>query len=150
MLINHHQTIPTNYIPRKSNNTYYYKQSPTINMHFFSRQPILFFEERHAQLSAPLERVNRQAFLSEPTYNLYPPCKKTSIESDTLAKIKILLKYIDKLYIREEIEIFKPPEFILIYPNHQHQLPQSFRTVHHQKIPHFFYTIAPQIFPQTT
>ena len=30
------------------------------------------FEERHARLSEPLEPVNRQASLSEPTYNLYP------------------------------------------------------------------------------
>ena len=31
------------------------------------------FEERHARLSEPLEPVQRQAPLSEPTYNLYPP-----------------------------------------------------------------------------
>ena len=30
------------------------------------------FEERHARLSEPLEPVQRQAALSEPTYNLYP------------------------------------------------------------------------------
>ena len=30
------------------------------------------FEERHAQLYEPLEPVNPQASLSEPTYNLYP------------------------------------------------------------------------------
>ena len=30
------------------------------------------FEERHARLSEPLEPVQRQAPLSEPTYNLYP------------------------------------------------------------------------------
>ena len=30
------------------------------------------FEERHARLSEPLEPVQRQASLSEPTYNLYP------------------------------------------------------------------------------
>ena len=30
------------------------------------------FEERHARLSQPLETVQRQAPLSEPTYNLYP------------------------------------------------------------------------------
>ena len=29
-------------------------------------------EERHARLSEPLEPVQRQAPLSEPTYNLYP------------------------------------------------------------------------------
>ena len=29
------------------------------------------FEERHARLSEPLEPVQRQAPLSEPTYNLY-------------------------------------------------------------------------------
>ena len=38
-----------------------------------------------------------------------PPYNKTSIELDILAKIKIHLIYIDKLYTREEIEIFKPP-----------------------------------------
>ena len=31
------------------------------------------FEGRHARLSEPLEPVQRQAPLSEPTYNLYPP-----------------------------------------------------------------------------
>ena len=30
------------------------------------------FEERHARLSEPLEPIQRQASLSEPTYNLYP------------------------------------------------------------------------------
>ena len=30
------------------------------------------FEERYAKLCEPLEPVNRQASLSEPTYNLYP------------------------------------------------------------------------------
>ena len=40
-------------------------------MNFYSRQPI-HFEERHARLSEPLEPVQRQASLSEPTYNLYP------------------------------------------------------------------------------
>ena len=30
------------------------------------------FEERHARLSEPLEPVQRQAPLSEPTYNMYP------------------------------------------------------------------------------
>ena len=30
------------------------------------------FEERHARLSQPLEPVQRQAPLSEPTYNFYP------------------------------------------------------------------------------
>ena len=78
-----------------------------------------------------------------------PPCNKTSIELDILAKIKVHLRYIDKLYIREEREIFKPPEFILIYLNHQHQLPQKFQAVHYQKLPHFFH-IASQIYPQTT
>ena len=48
------------------------------------------------------------------------------------------MKSIDKLYIHEEIEIFKPPEFILIYPNHQHQLLQGFQVIHYQKLPHFF------------
>ena len=50
------------------------------------------FEERHARLSEPLEPVQRQAPLSEPTYNLYPtlpqelsrirnPSKKPKIQS---------------------------------------------------------------------
>ena len=30
------------------------------------------FEEQHARLSEPLEPVQREAHLSEPTYNLYP------------------------------------------------------------------------------
>ena len=38
---------------------------------FFQDNPYTF-EERHARLSEPLEPVQRQAPLSEPTYNLYP------------------------------------------------------------------------------
>ena len=35
------------------------------------------------------------------------------------------MKEIDKLYIQDEIEIFKPPEFILTCPNHPYQLPET-------------------------
>ena len=53
------------------------------------------------------------------------------------------------MYIQDETEIFKPPEFHLTYPNHQHQLPQNFQAVHYQKLPHLLHNIAFQIFHRT-
>ena len=53
--------------------------------------------------------------------------------------------------MHDEIEVFKPLEFILIYPNHQHQLLQKLQVVHCQKLPHYFHhNRAPQIYPQIT
>ena len=44
--------------------------------------------------------------------------------------------------MHEEIEIFKSPEFILIYPNHQHQLLQKYQVVHYQKPPQSFHSTS--------
>ena len=52
------------------------------------------FEERHARLSEPLEPVQRQAPLSEPTYNLYPALpqelsgKRNLIQNQNTVEIK--------------------------------------------------------------
>ena len=47
------------------------QENPEIPTTSFQDNPYTF-EERHARLSEPLEPVQRQAPLSEPTYNLYP------------------------------------------------------------------------------
>ena len=47
-------------------------QNPQTSTRIFFQDNPYTFEERHARLSEPLEPVQRQASLSEPTYNLYP------------------------------------------------------------------------------
>ena len=47
-------------------------QNPQTSTRISFEDNPYFFEERHARLSEPLEPVQRQAPLSEPTYNLYP------------------------------------------------------------------------------
>ena len=47
-------------------------QNPQTSIRFAFHDNPYTFEERHARLSEPLEPVQRQAPLSEPTYNLYP------------------------------------------------------------------------------
>ena len=47
-------------------------QNPQTSTRVFFHDNPYIFEERHARLSEPLEPVQRQAPLSEPTYNLYP------------------------------------------------------------------------------
>ena len=68
--INQNQTSPTSSQenPAKPTTT----QNPkTFTRISFQDNPNTF-EERHARLSEPLEPVQRQAPLNEPTYNLYP------------------------------------------------------------------------------
>ena len=48
-----------------------HRHHPKKTRHHFQDNPYTF-EERQARLSEPLEPVQRQAPLSEPTYNLYP------------------------------------------------------------------------------
>ena len=47
-------------------------QNPQTSTRIFFQDNPYTFEERHARLSEPLEPVQRQAPLSEPTYSLYP------------------------------------------------------------------------------
>ena len=47
-------------------------QNPQTSTQIFFQDNPYTFEERHARLSEPLEPVQRQASLSELTYNLYP------------------------------------------------------------------------------
>ena len=71
MLINHHQTDPqttSQKIPKTPTTT----QNPQSSSRISFQDNPYTFEEQHARLSEPLEPVNRQAPLSEPTYNLYP------------------------------------------------------------------------------
>ena len=66
MLTNNHIVSLHRHHPKK---TRQYLQLPTRIS--FQDNPYTF-EERHARLSEPLEPVQRQATLSEPTYKLYP------------------------------------------------------------------------------
>ena len=108
------------------------------------------FEERHARLSEPLEPVQRQAPLSEPTYNLYPTLPQE------LGRIRNISQNQNTVEINRQIihprrnRNFQTPEFILTYPNHQHQLLQKTQIVHYQKLPYSFHNVAPLVYPQIT
>ena len=111
------------------------------------------FEERHARLSEPLEPVQRQAPLSEPTYNLYPTLPQE------LSRIRNISQNQNTVEINRQIthprrnRSFQTPNHqhqLLIYPNHQHQLLQKTQIVNYQKLPHSFHNVAPQVYPQIT
>ena len=57
----------------------------------------MHFEERHARLSEPLEPVQRQAPLSEPTYNLYPTLPQE------LSRIRNISQNQNKIEINRQI-----------------------------------------------
>ena len=61
----------TSYRNYKCNSNTVFKNPQTSTRISFQDNPYTF-EERHARLFEPLEPVQRQAPLSEPTYNLYP------------------------------------------------------------------------------
>ena len=69
MLTNHHQNSLHRHLPKK---TQPYLQLPKTSSRINFQDNPYTFEERHARLSEPLEPVQRQASLSEPTYNLSP------------------------------------------------------------------------------
>ena len=66
MLSNHHQNSLHRHLPKKTQSDL--QTSTRIS---FEDKPYTF-EEQHARLSEPLEPVQRQASLSEPTYTSYP------------------------------------------------------------------------------
>ena len=73
LLINqqsHNQSSPTSYQENPTIPTT--TQNPQTSTRISFQDNPYTFEERHARLSEPLEPVQRQAPLSEPTYNLYP------------------------------------------------------------------------------
>ena len=96
-------------------------ETQIINRHFFSRPNT--FEERHARLSESQEPVVRHAPLSEPqyepTYNIYPPLQQDPNRVRHLSQNQNTLEINRQLYIEDEIEISKPPEYNSIYLNHQ-------------------------------
>ena len=57
---------------QKTLHKYATTQNPQTSTRISFQDNPYTFEERHARLSEPLEPVQRQAPLSEPTYNLYP------------------------------------------------------------------------------
>ena len=108
------------------------------------------FEERHARLSEPLEPVQRQAPLSEPTYNLYPTLPQE------LSRIRNLSQNQNTVEINRQIihprrnRNFQTPEFILIYPNPHHKVLQKTPLVYYQKPLRFLHNVAPQAYPRIT
>ena len=64
------QSSPTSYQENSAIPTT--TQNPQTSTRISFRDSLYTFEKRHARLSEPLEPVQRQAPLSEPTYNLYP------------------------------------------------------------------------------
>ena len=74
LLTNHHQNSLHRHLPKKTL-TLKVRITTTQNPQTSTRMSFQdnpnTFEERHACLSEPLEPVQRQASLSEPTYNLY-------------------------------------------------------------------------------
>ena len=69
-LIGHISKIAHQPLPKQSSPTT--TQNPQTSTRISFQDNPYSFEERHALLSKPLEPFQRQASLSEPTYNLYP------------------------------------------------------------------------------
>ena len=72
LLTNNHTVILHRHHPKKNPTIPTNTQNPQTSTRIFFQDNPYTFEERHARLSEPLEPVQRQAPLSEPTYNLYP------------------------------------------------------------------------------
>ena len=141
-IIFHHKKLLSNYFYEIANQQPLHQSPPTTSQEnpttptstqnpqsftriSFQENPYTF-EERHARLSEPLEPVVRQAPLSElqykPTYNIYPHLQQDLNRVRHMSQNQNTLEKIDKLYIQDEIEIFKFPEFNSTYLNHQHQI----------------------------
>ena len=72
MLTNNHTVSLHRHHPRKNRHHLQLPQNPQLSTRISFQDNPYTFEERHARLSEPLEPVQRQAPLSEPTCNLYP------------------------------------------------------------------------------
>ena len=72
MLPNNHIVSLHRHHPKKTRHHLQLPKNPQTSTRISFQDNPYTFEERHARLSEPLEPVQRQAPLSEPTYNLYP------------------------------------------------------------------------------
>ena len=72
MLTNNHTVSLHRHHPEENSTPPSITQNPQKSTRISFQDNPYTFEERHARLSEPLEPVQRQAPLSEPTYNLYP------------------------------------------------------------------------------
>ena len=108
------------------------------------------FEERHARLTEPLEPVQRQAPLSEPTYNLYPTLLQELSRIRNISQNQNTVEINRQIIHQRRNRNFQTPEFILIYPNPHHQVLQKTQIAYHRKPLYFFHNVAPQVYPQIT
>ena len=109
------------------------------------------FEERHARLSEPLEPVQRQASLSEPTYNLYPTLPQE------LSRIRNLSQNQNTAEINRQIihprrnRNFQTPRVHFDIPQSPTQTtPEKHHWYHTRKPLHFFHNEALQVYLQIT
>ena len=72
MLTNNHSVSLHRHHPKITQHHLQLPKTPQTSTRISIQDNPYTFEERHARLSEPLEPVQRQAPLSEPTYNLYP------------------------------------------------------------------------------
>ena len=72
LLTNNHKISLHRHHPKKTQQNLQLPKNPQTSTRISFPDNPYTFEERHARLSEPLEPVQRQAPLSEPTYNLYP------------------------------------------------------------------------------
>ena len=108
------------------------------------------FEERHARLSEPLEPVQRQAPLSEPTYNLYPTLPQE------LSRIRNSSQNQNTVEINRQIihprrnRNFQTPRVHFDIPQSPSQNTPENPLVYYQKPLRFFHNVAPQAYHQIT
>ena len=134
--------------PRKPNHTYNYPKPSKIHTHFFQDNPYTF-EERHARLSEPLEPVQRQASLSEPTLNLYP-----TLPQD-LNRLRHISQNQNTVEVNRQIvhpgrnRNFQTSRVTFSYLNPQHHQAQKALVLHYQTLLRSLHKLTHQISLQT-
>ena len=111
----------------------------------------ILLNERHARLSEPLEPVQRQAPLSEPTYNLYPTLPPE------LSRIRHSSQNQNTPEINRQIihprrnRNFQTPRVHFDIPQSPSQgTPEKPHWYNTRKPLRFFHNVAPQAYPQIT
>ena len=123
---------------------------PTSTRISFQDNPYTF-EERHARLSEPLEPVQRQASLSEPTYNLYPTLPQELSRIRNLSQNQNTTEIDRQIIHPRRNRNFQTPRVHFDIPQSPSQTtPENTTGITHQKLLHFFHNEALQVSPQTT
>ena len=149
MLINNHTVSLHRQHPKKTRHHLQLPKIPKTSTRISFQDNPYTFEERHARLSEPLEPVQRQAPVSEPTYNVYPTLPQELSRIRNISQNQNTVE-INRQIIHPRRNRNPPPEFILIYPNPHHQVLRKTQLAYYRKPLHFFHNVAPQVYPQIT